>query len=333
VFVAVVAPLVFKSYLDLYAGLLACCVFALLAYPSRALGRRRWLWMGLLAVVVGAGIALSGWRRHYAGQRIASQARNFYGVLTLWEEDPDDPARHRFVLQHGTTIHGLQFTDPQRRRLPTAYYGPRSGAGLAIGFFSGASSRRLGVVGLGAGTLAAYAQEGDVVRFYEINPAVKRLAESRFTYLADCRGKADVVMGDARLSLQRQPPQQFDVLVLDAFSSDAVPVHLLTVEAFEIYLGHLKPEGVLAAHLSTHHLDLESVVFRLAGHFGLKTVRIRNDENPQEGIYASDWVLLTRNDDFIRSDPIRKASLPAPSGLRAVALWTDDHASLLEVLK
>src|SRR5207248_4401523 len=160
----------------------------------------------------------------------------------------------------GTIVHGKQFLDPDRRGLPTSYYGPRSGIGLALLDARAHGPLRVGVVGPGAGTLAAYGRAGDVFRFYDINSGVVELARSEFTFLKDSPAKVEVALGDARLSLERERPQNFDVLALDAFSSDAIPVHLLTVEAFKTYLRHLKPGGVLAVHISNRYLDLVPVV-------------------------------------------------------------------------
>ncbi len=328
--VAVVAPLVFRTYLELYLGLLACCLFALLADPSPAVRRRRWLWVAVAAIGTVA-VVLTG-SRGQPGDILDTQLRNFYGVLTLWEKYPHDPQRHRYVLQHGTTFHGLQFADPQRRRLPTAYYGPESGGGLAIEHFPRKTHRRIGVVGLGVGTLAAYGKAGDVFRFYEINPAVKHLAETRFSYLSDSPADVEVVMGDGRLSLEREPPQHYDVLVLDAFTSGAIPVHLLTREAFEIHLRHLKDDGVLAVHVSNYHLDLKPVLFKLAEHFRLQAVWISAAGNDQRGTLTCDWVLLTNNAEFLNVSRIRFAALSSKVNFQRTRLWTDDHVSLLDVL-
>ena len=181
------------------------------------------------------------------------------------------------LLCHGRITHGLQFTDPEKSRWATTYYGEDSGVGQAILYFRELGAVRVGAVGLGVGTLASYAQPGDDYRFYEINPAVLRMAKTYFTYLRDCRGRCEVTMGDARLSLERQTPQRFNVLVLDAFSGDAIPTHLLTREAFEIYERHRAPGGVIAIHISNRYLDLAPVVRGLAEHFHLKTIRICDD--------------------------------------------------------
>ena len=188
-------------------------------------------------------------------------------------------------------------------------------------------------MGLGVGTLAAYGEQGDYMRFYEINPDVKCLAETQFTYLKDSRADVDIVLGDARLSMEAEPPQQFDVLILDAFTSDAIPVHLLTKEAFDIYRAHLKPDGVIAIHISTVHLDLQPVLFKLAEHFGFKSVWIKNAENETEGTYSSDWVLLTNNKDFLQLRQIRDAASQPEGDLGRVGLWTDERVNLFEILK
>lgn len=192
--------------------------------------------------------------------------------------------------------------------------------------------RKIGIVGLGVGTIAIYGHETDTIQFYEINPEVQRLARKYFTYLEDSKAKIEVALGDARLSMKRQDPQDYDVLVVDAFSSDAVPVHLLTAEAMEIYLKHLSKDGVLAFHISTMHLDLHSVVWKLADYFGLETAWIESFEDEEEGALASDWILLSRNRDFVDSEAVQKAASPPKSRRKEVDLWTDDHINLLEIL-
>ncbi|MDY7011633.1 MAG: fused MFS/spermidine synthase [Planctomycetota bacterium] len=334
ILVAVVAPLVFNTYLELHLGLLACCLFVLLADKESVLRRspRRWVWIGLIIVVGVAAVSSEG-HRGDANKIAILNSRNFFGVLTVWENDRSDPAMHRYILQHGSTFHGLQFVDPKKHRRPLAYFGPNSGAGVAIRFFRRQENRHIGVVGLGVGTISAYGKKGDRIRFYEINPAVEQIARTRFSYLSDCRGEVDVIMGDARLSMEAETPQEFDLLVLDAFSGGAVPVHLLTVEAFEIFLEHLKSDGVIAMHVSSVHLDLQSVIWKIARRLGLKTAWIQNDENDTEGIFASDWILLTRDESFINQKVIQIAATPPKSDLARIDLWTDDHINLFQILK
>lgn len=181
-----------------------------------------------------------------------------------------NPGSRYLLLQHGRITHGFQLTDPDQRRRITSYYGEQSGVALAIRNFP-RPQKRIGVVGLGTGTTAAFGEKGDYVRIYEINEEVRRIATSHFTFIKDTQavgGKVDVIMGDARLSMEREEPQRFDVLALDAFSSDAIPVHLLTKEAVGIYGKHLAADGVLAVHISNRYLDLEPVVENLAKEFG-----------------------------------------------------------------
>jgi hypothetical protein len=235
------------------------------------------------------------------------------------------------TLYHGTITHGAEFLSPDRRKNPTTYYGPLSGAGLALRYPSG-TRKRVGVIGLGAGTLAAYGRTGDEFRFYEINPQVIALANSHFFYLRDALAKVAVIPGDARLSLDGEPPQGFDVLAIDAFSGDAIPVHLLTREAFGLYTRHLRPEGVLAVHVSNQYLDLAPVVQQLATLHGYLAVEVDSAGHDEDDVAAASWVLATRNRDFLAWSEVVNAAHPIPPrpGLR---VWTDDYNNLLQVLR
>jgi len=332
--VAVVAPLAFDSYRELHLALLACCMCLLLTDKSPALqaGGRKWIYASLI-LFVGLLAVLYQDRHGSSANEVVMRTRNFFGVLTVWDNDAHDPEMHRRVLQHGTTFHGLQFAAPDKRLLPTAYYGPDSGVGLLMRTASPDRPRRIGVVGLGVGTIATYCTEGDLIRFYEINPAVTSLAKTRFSYLSSCRANVEVVHGDARLSMESQRPQNYDVLVLDAFASDAVPVHLLTTEAFEIYLRHLAPGGVIAVHISTVHVDLQPVVCRLAEHFQLSAAWIGSFQNELAGVFASDWILLGEDTGPLAHRKIRYASGPIGQSWRSVDLWTDDHVNMLQALR
>ncbi len=333
-FVVVVAPIIFNSYFELDVGLLLCCLYVVLNDSTGALGskRRRLVWVCLICIAGAAGFLLQGDKLGLHGKAIAAE-RNFFGVLTVWEKESKDPARHHFVMQHGMIYHGLQFADPAKRAEPTTYFSRKSGVGLAMQYMSSRENRRVGIIGLGVGTIATYARQGDHFTFYEINPEVKHQAQTYFTYLADCKGKVDIILGDARLSLERQQPQDFDVLVLDAFTGDAVPVHLLTREAFEIYLKHLKPDGLIAMHISTHHVDLQSVVRRLAAHFQLSTAWIETHSNDAKGIFDSDWIILAKNKEFQNHPQIETSKTEYKAPLKNISLWTDNHANLLQVLK
>jgi spermidine synthase len=265
---------------------------------------------------------------------VVAQERNFYGVIRVWLIGLNSEVDRAKILRVGDITHGLQFTHPQRATWATGYHSEQSGVGLAIRHQPHAHGRKIGVVGLGVGTLATYAQPSDTFRFYEINPAVKAVAEKEFTYLRDCRAPVQVVMGDARLSLEREEAQQFDVLALDAFSGDAVPAHLLTREAFETYLRHLQPEGVIAVNISNRHLNLVPVTQNLAAHFHLKLASIdhwpRGDFNT---IYPSHWILLTRSETLLQVEDIVRATRPVSDATPQIRLWTDDYASLFKILK
>jgi len=266
-----------------------------------------------------------------ADAEVVERSRNFYGVLTVTDELTGTPG-HMVKLHHGRILHGLQFVHAARTLFPTSYYGGLSGGALALRAFPRQGARRIGLIGLGVGTLTAYSRPGEYVRIYEINPEVVRLAETRFTFLSHAAAEVDIVMGDARLSMEREDPQEFDVLLLDAFNSDAIPVHLLTVEAFETYLTHLRLDGVLAVHISNRHLELKPVVARLAEHFGLEYVQIINEEENARGVFAADWMLLTSNLEFLAHPAIRSATVPDANDVTAVALWTDDYVNILEIV-
>ena len=264
-------------------------------------------------------------------------SRNFYGTLKVLDYSPLDPTENYHLLMHGATTHGLQFVAPARAFIPTSYYGATSGVGLALNHFSHHGKKRFGVVGLGTGSLAAYGRAGDTLRIYEINPAVERLARDPFTYLAQCPAQVDVVMGDARLEMERElatgHPQTFDVLALDAFSSDAIPVHLLTQEAFTTYLRHLKPGGVIAIHISNRYLDLQPVVERLAQHFGLATACISDDTDEDWWVYSTTWMLVTSDRALLALPEIAGVTAAPTKDARTAALWTDDNANLYSIMK
>jgi spermidine synthase len=188
------------------------------------------------------------------------------------------------------------------------------------------------VIGLGTGTVAAYGNRGDVVRFYEINPLVERLARHWFTFLHDSPAQVDVVLGDARLSLAAETPQHFNVIVIDAFSGDAIPVHLLTREALALYRRHLQPDGIVAFHVSNQYIDLEPVIARIARDAGLRAVSVHSHGDDQNGLYYADWILVTSNQRFLAQTEIVNTAFPTP--LRAdVGLWTDNYSSVFPLLK
>ena len=290
----------------------------------------------VMALCVGFGtIFVMQWDSKSSVQ-VLSATRNFYGTLKVFDYYPDDPEDHYHLLLHGATTHGIQFVKPEKSVLPTTYYADTSGVGRALNSLP-EGPRRLGLVGLGTGSLAVYGRKGDYLRIYEINPAVEQLARTQFKYLEYCQAQVDVVMGDARLMMEREleenKPQLFDLLALDAFSSDAIPVHLLTKEAFEMYLKQMKPDGVLAVHISNRYLDLQPVVEKLAEHFKLHVATISDDNEPEWWIYATTWMLVTRDKDFLQNDRIRDAVEEPGAEDKSFPLWTDDYASLYTIMK
>jgi hypothetical protein len=270
--------------------------------------------------------------------------RNFYGLLHLVEREAADPDKHNLQLKHGRIAHGLQYQTESKRREPTSYYGRKSGIGLVLQHHPARDSSRrgksglnVGVVGLGTGTLAAYGRAGDTYHFYEINPAVVGIADGpqgRFTYLADTAARKKVVLGDARISLEREAEgrasHRFHVLAVDAFSSDSIPVHLLTREAFQLYLGRLdEASGVLALHVSNRYLDLVPVVWRLAQELGLAGVVVEGPKGELE--WESTWILLARSRKTLAASAITAAA--SPKIPTAGPLWTDDYSNLFQVLR
>jgi hypothetical protein len=304
----------------------------------------------LLTAILGAVVLWrEGWsaRIFWAGVSIAMSAvlvmniratredtiammRNFYGALRIQEFKTGLKLPYRSLI-HGTIQHGAQYLSFPENRNPTTYYGRRSGVGLALRFCCD-GPKRVGLIGLGTGTLAAYGKPGDSFRFYEINPQVITVANSWFTYLKQSPAKSEIVLGDARLSLESEPPQQFDVLAVDAFSGDAIPVHLLTKEAFAVYFRHLKPDGILAVHTSNTYLNLAPVVKLLAEDADYATRLIASDEDGSMMISSADWVLVTRNQEFLNKPETFAGSqtIEVPANLR---LWTDDYNNLYEILR
>lgn len=235
-------------------------------------------------------------------------------------------------MYNGIIEHGQEVFRTDLRRVPTTYYGRQSGIGLAIDRCCGMRPKRIGVIGLGAGTLADYGRAGDVIRFYDINPVVPTIARNYFTFLRDSPAHIDVVLGDARVSLEAEPPQRYDVIAVDAFSGDAIPVHLITSEALALYQRHLAPGGIVAFHVSNRYLDLAPVVRQLADHAGMKTAFVSNDDDDRHDVFSSDWVLVTNNERFLADSVVSAASdsIVVPRRLRR---WTDDYNSLLPILR
>jgi hypothetical protein len=389
IFVTLIAPRLFATYAEWQLSQLAASIFAI-GLLLRALVNAAMrddestslAWRPILIapiVFLLAAVMLLDLAEFLpqSNRGIQMRTRNFFGTLAVRRRSPENPLSHCFVLQHGAIAHGAQFTHESRRREPIMYFGRTSGVGLAIEHYRARrgglahfaqsaeqnvpvplsvgeqkfSGMRLGVVGLGVGTLAAYADHGDEVTFYEINPAVIDIAKNTrwFTYLSDARARGaqcHIIVGDGRLSLRQKLPfsspplggegsgeggkHRFHLLALDAFSGDSVPVHLLTVEAFAIYLGRIVADsGAIAVNISNRYVDLEPVLHAIADHYNLKWLRIHNRSDAARGIYSADWIILTRNESLIADLlPHSRPAKPKPA-----VLWTDDYSNLIDVLK
>ena len=362
VLVAVVAPLVLNDYWEYHLGLIAACVLIMFCVyrdrkgkprpaSTRVVVATRVAWGVTTVVVIVLAVGLVGTVRKDL-RRYSEMSRNFYGVVRI-----EDRAGIRKMM-NGRINHGTQFIGRAKRRVATSYYGRESGIGIAlseirrrcqpesgasIGFQqsdAGASNRRtglrIGVVGLGTGTMAALTEPGDTIRFYEINPEVYRLTGRYFTYLDDTRADVEVVFGDARVALEREAQngelQQFDVLAVDAFTSDAVPLHLLTREALELYFAHLVPNGLLAVHVSNRYANLAAVVRGLAGDSGRYAVRIYTPSSRQTSTSFSRWVMVTRDRSFVASELVQATATPWTGQETLPIVWTDNDASLWQAV-
>ncbi len=343
-FVGLAAPNLFRAYYEFPLGLGVCAAALTLTWmrelwPHRvAAGQAmrnavRYAAAAALVATLGGYLWCVAYVMNRMTQGYRVVARNFYGQLRIIEQgNPVYEEDANRSLVHGAINHGEQFQREGYRRLPVTYFCPESGVGRGMRAFTG-QSRRIGVIGMGCGTLAAYGKPGDSLRIYEINPQVLNLARTQFTYLADTQAKLDVVMGDARLSLESEPSQQFDILVVDAFSGDAVPVHLLTLEAFRTYFRHLKPGGILALNVTNRYLDLDPVTERAASAFGKVALHYAYLA-PSDGFlcFDCDWSLLMDHATLDAHPALRTGAVelkPHPQ----FRTWTDDFSNLYSILR
>jgi hypothetical protein len=313
--------------------LVTVATMVLIALPILAIGNR----VAFAAAVAALMLATGGWSKIALSVEPGRMTRSFFGIYSI--RTSGDGTR---MLVHGTTIHGMQrHGSPELERYPTSYYSYGSGVGLSMAAAPAlfGDHARIDVVGLGAGTLACYSRPGQSWRFYEIDPAVVRIARNprQFTFLSRCLPNAQIAIGDARLTLERSPPASADILVVDAFSSDSVPMHLLTREAFRAYRRHLAPGGLLLVHISNRFLDLSPVVAAQESDGWTAKLRAFVPNAQQNGKWqtASTWVAMSPS-------PVTIASLEKASGAGQWAAlqprpgfgaWTDDHASILPIIK
>jgi spermidine synthase len=336
--IAIASPLLFRSNYDLALAFLATAVLGALVMWNEGWSQRV-LWATASVLLLGMGIAL----HLQFGRNALMRARNFYGSLRVtaadFEDQGDDKADASAtagpmrVLMNGRIRHGTQMMlDAEHRKLPTTYYGKESGVGIALHNCCEGRTKRVGVVGLGVGTLATYGQPGDAVRFYEINPLVEPIARNLFTYLRESAATVSVINGDGRLALTREPRQRFDVLVVDAFTGDAIPLHLLTREAMEVYRRQIAPGGIVAFHVSNSYVDLAPEIARVAESENMQARVVESFAVPAEGAYRATWVLVSENADFFAIPAVHAAAVPV-SRRPDLRVWTDDYSSLLPVMR
>ena len=332
-FVGLIAPNVFSTYVELPVLLVAIAeLYVVLQWNRR--GSRRTLWLVRTVMVMGVVVLLSQLMLSEIQTRRQSilVKRNFYGTLSV-QDDPSSYELARRYLIHGTISHGYQYIHDDYRRVPASYFSRHSGAGLALTALQSQGSVRMGVVGLGVGVMSGYVRAEDYARLYEINPDVVDIADRYFTFLPAARqsgADVEVLLGDARLTLERQPPQKLDLLAIDAFSSDAIPTHLLTAEAFELYFRHLKPEGVLAVHISNRYIDLVPVCARGAEHVNRpgRVVRSIGD-----GTYdTSIWVVITANRHLMQRPEFQGSNTYPARAAASFDGWTDQYSSVWPLL-
>ncbi|MCC7086849.1 MAG: fused MFS/spermidine synthase [Pirellulales bacterium] len=332
-FVSLAAPTLFSTFFEWKIGLVGGCLLAaavILGMESAASARRLY-YLAPALVLVFVGFQYMPKLNLHGQPEINESSRSFYGTVRIVERDSGDLDRHRMQLYSGRIVHGVQFLDDRKRHEPNAYYGRETGVGQLFQFYGRRAELNVGIIGLGAGTMAAYARPEQRFRFYEINADMKRVAKKYFTYLSDCRGEVEIVIGDGRLSLERESPQHYDLIVLDAFSGDAVPTHLLTREAFEIYLRHLRADGAIAANISNRYLNLEPILAGVGREFGLIPLRFSSDADMAAGKFAAEWIVLTNNTQFIAACP--EAAARGKKIGSDIPFWTDDRSNLFEILK
>lgn len=331
--IGIASPLVFNINLDLPITFLVTALLAL-AVTWRGIWSQRVVWIVASLGMLGVTLMV----RHQVLHNATVTVRNFYASLRVTQDLFSYPGTTVRTLMNGSIQHGTQiYGTNELRKTPTTYYAPDSGVGLALRFCCGESDhnprpRRIGVIGLGAGTIAAYGRSGDHITFYDINPAVIPIARNVFTYIRESPARIDIVEGDARNSLAHEDPQHFDVLAIDAFSGDAIPIHLLTREALALYRRHLTPGGILAFHISNRHVDLEPPIAALAASAGMQCRHVYSAGTESPGEYSSTWMLVTDDAQFfLQPELVAHAFFPdVKPGLR---VWTDDYSALLPVLR
>jgi len=350
VFVNLIAPNVFMGYWEFPISLFLILVFStskILSssniFSSYKLKALQYALVAVIAAPIAGGSVV---RYQEDFEQSIAASRNFYGVLSVKElTEYYRPLKKTTVIRqltHGTINHGTQFVDETLAKKPISYYHPKTGLRVALEVYRELESDKnagsdegihIGVIGLGTGTLAAVGQENDRVRFYEIDQNVIDFSNEYFTYIKDSKADVDIVLGDARISLEKElhnnQSQKFDVLVLDAFSSDAIPIHLLTVEAFQVYWKHMKKDGVIIVHITNRYLDLHPVMVGISNKLGLMHGNTRAAGRRIEGYNTAVWAILTKNQKLFEHEDV--SSILTRKKHRKATVWTDKNSNLFEV--
>jgi hypothetical protein len=334
-FVALLAPRIFPNYWEMPIAIAALGVLIaiVLSYDDAGAPRPLAVRASLLIVALSFGIYLARLERH-ANQGYLLSARNFYGVLRVRDDPPEDGVPGVRVLIHGTINHGTELLTSDGGRTPTSYFGATSGISRAIHTKGEAGPIRIGILGLGAGVTATLARAGDTLHYYEINPLVFQIAQTKFNFWKACPADKQLYFGDGRLTLEgMKESENLDFLAMDAFTSDAVPMHLLTREAYAVYQRHLKPDGVLAINISNRYLDLEPIIAQAASEMGWSGALVYDDGSSEQYYVANTWVLLTKSPAIFGHPNFQDASTTALQPRKGFRSWTDDYSNIIQILR
>jgi SAM-dependent methyltransferase len=331
-FVGLLAPRIFQVFLELPLAMIACAALAAyLTWKTAGAGGKKWLYaVPVLALAVTAGTVWHAWTYYdYIRTDALVMTRNFYGTLRVKEYDRGEGPNSSRALVHGVINHGWQYTDPDLRKEPISYFGPGSGIARALDFYEG-RPRRVGIIGLGVGSFTAWGKPGDYFRVYELDPDVVKIAREQFWYLSDAKAKIDVVTGDGRLSMERDEPQKFDLISVDAFSSGSIPIHLLTREALRAYKRHLAPGGVVVYNVTNRFVNLAPELKLVAEAEGMKIALI--EDSPDDNKYSgTSYVLVTQNEQLLADKRFAVTGDIEP--IKGLETWTDSYNNLFKVVR
>jgi spermidine synthase len=334
-FVALIAPRIFPNYWEMPIAIagLGVLIAIVLSYDDDGAPRPLAVRASLLIVALSFGIYLGRLERR-ANQDYLLAARNFYGVLRVRDDPPDGGLETVRVLIHGTINHGTELMSPGGGRIPTSYFGETSGISRAIHSKGEKGPIRIGILGLGAGVTATLARAGDTLHYYEINPLIFQIAQTKFDFWKDCPADKHLYFGDGRLTLEGlKDSENLDFLAMDAFTSDAVPMHLLTREAYLTYARHMKPDGILAVNISNRYLDLEPIMAQAAQEMGWSGVVVYDEGNSEPYYVSNTWVLLSKSPAVFSDPTFQDGSTSMLQARKGFRTWTDDYSNIIQILR